>query len=41
MPALELLLLGFAVLSFRSSQAQLRSAALSDPLTGLATGARW
>jgi diguanylate cyclase (GGDEF)-like protein len=32
---LALLLLGFAVLSFRSSQAQLRAAALCDPLTGL------
>jgi hypothetical protein len=30
-----LLLLSFAVLSFRASQAQLRSAALTDPLTGL------
>jgi hypothetical protein len=30
-----LLLLGFAVLNFRSAQAQLHSAAMSDPLTGL------
>jgi diguanylate cyclase (GGDEF)-like protein len=35
MLALALLLTGFAVLSFRSSQAQLRSAALTDSLTGL------
>ncbi len=32
---LALLLLGFAVLSFRASQAQLRVAALCDPVTGL------
>jgi diguanylate cyclase (GGDEF)-like protein len=35
MLVLALLLLGFAVFSFRSSQAQLRRAALSDPLTAL------
>jgi diguanylate cyclase (GGDEF)-like protein len=35
MAALGLLLLGFAVLTFRSSQAELTSAALNDPLTGL------
>ena len=35
MIGLGLLLLGFAVLTFRSSQAELRSAALTDPLTGL------
>jgi diguanylate cyclase (GGDEF)-like protein len=35
MIALALLLLGFAVLSFRASQAQLRTAALCDPVTGL------
>jgi diguanylate cyclase (GGDEF)-like protein len=32
---LALLLLAFAVMSFRASQAQLRAAALCDPLTGL------
>ena len=35
MLALALGLVGFAVLSFRSSQARLRSDALTDPLTGL------
>ena len=35
MMVLALLLIAFAVLSFRASQAQLRSAAMSDPLTGL------
>ena len=35
MGVLALLLLGFAILSFRSSQAELHRAALDDPLTGL------
>jgi diguanylate cyclase (GGDEF)-like protein len=35
MMAFALLLIGFAVLSFRAAQAQLHSAAMSDPLTGL------
>jgi diguanylate cyclase (GGDEF)-like protein len=35
MAVLGLLLLGFAVITFRSSQAELTSAALTDPLTGL------
>ncbi len=35
MLTLAMLLLGFAVFSFRSSQSRLRNAALSDPLTGL------
>jgi diguanylate cyclase (GGDEF)-like protein len=35
MIALALVLLGFAVYTFRSSQAELHTAAMSDPLTGL------
>jgi len=35
MLGLALLLIAFAVLSYRASQAELRSAALTDPLTGL------
>ncbi len=35
MMLLALVLLGFAVLSFRSSQAQLRRVAMCDPLTGI------
>jgi diguanylate cyclase (GGDEF)-like protein len=40
MIVLALLLLGFAVFTFRSSQAELRTAALSDSLTGLANRRR-